>query len=517
MSLLLAYLTTLLLAQLAQQWLLAPAIRPGSRPVSLWLLQCAAVSLPYGMVLLLTTRPILSGIVTLAILAVFVVVNHAKYKALQEPLLFSDVYLYLQVFSHPRLFLPFLNIPLTVTAIVLGATLLYLAVWLEPAQAGWGLWPSIGLLLLLGACLSFIRQTTRQISLCFDPARDVRTLGLVNSLLVYALQAIQPERKRLLYGRLTILSPFASPPAHPEPAALDDVIVIQSESFFDARRLTPAIKPELLHHFDRIGNQARQQGRLTVPAWGANTLRPEFAFLSGIDNAQLEHYRFNPYQFLQHQSTPTLASYLQTLGYRCICIHPNHAAFFKRDRVFPRFGFDEFIDIAGFDADQTAGPYISDAAVQEKIAEILANRPNGRPLFIFAITMENHGPLHLENCTGQDLGQYYQGIAPQAHHDLTVYLRHLQNADQMLDKLTQTLHASPRGALLCWYGDHVPSMPAVYAELGFTDGRSDYLVWHNRDYPRQTTTACQPHDLSIASLSPLLTAILTGRGHTSPH
>jgi len=31
--------------------------------------------------------------------------------------------------------------------------------------------------------------------------------------------------------------------------------------------------------------------------------------------------------------------------------------------------------------------------------------------------------------------------------------------------------------------------------LGFTDGRSDYLVWHNGDYPRQTATACQPHDL----------------------
>jgi len=50
----------------------------------------------------------------------------------------------------------------------------------------------------------------------------------------------------------------------------------------------------------------------------------------------------------------------------------------------------------------------------------------------------------------------------------------------MLGELSGMLAHHPRDGLLCWFGDHVPSMPRVYAATGYKDGRTDYLLWRDR-------------------------------------
>ncbi len=142
--------------------------------------------------------------------------------------------------------------------------------------------------------------------------------------------------------------------------------------------------------FDRTAGNARYAGRRRVTAWGANTLRTEFAFLSGIPDEALGVDRFNPYLKYCNKPVWTVASYFRSVGYRTVCIHPFHKSFFRRNRVYPHLGFDEFIDIQEFNESDKLGTYVSDAAVTRKIEEKLAE--SERPLFIFAITMENHGP-----------------------------------------------------------------------------------------------------------------------------
>ncbi|TXH68191.1 MAG: LTA synthase family protein, partial [Thiothrix sp.] len=405
-------------------------------------------------------------------------VNQAKFKALKEPLVFSDIYLYLQVFTHPRLFLPFLNIPLTLVTLIIGLSLLYLAVTLEPTLK---ISSVITNLIVLGVLLILTNRIIKIASgleLNFTPSKDIKVFGFFNSLAIYLIQALQKPNLDNFKAYLDKHSPYKL--AIQSPAERPNLVVIQSESFFDPRPLSASIKPEVLQFFDKIKALSIQNGKLNVPAWGANTLRSEYAFLSGIANQELSYYQFNPYQFLQKTPSMSIASYLKCLGYRCICIHPNHAAFFKRDKVFPLIGFDEFIDIHGFESSQTSGPYISDQAVSEKIQTLLKQNTDQQPLFIFAITMENHGPLHLENRAERELNYLYGSIPPRQHHDLTIYLKHLKNADRMLLNLTDSLKTRTENTWLCWYGDHIPSMPAVYQEINWQDGRSDYLIWNNK-------------------------------------
>lgn len=477
-SVVLAYVLTLVLVQQAQTYLIPVRLRPSKRNLNLWLIQTALITLIFTSALLISYRPFLSSIISLAICAVFLVVNQAKYKALDEPLVFSDIYLYLQVFTHPRLFLPFLNFPLTIFAITLGLGLLSTAIILEPAlSVSKIIFSSITILLILILGIFILKQAIK-IQLSFEPIADVKNLGFLNSLAIYFIQAKQSKNlanfKAITQTQTNFIQNTSTIAIQP------DLVVVQSESFFDPRCLSTSINPSVLKHFDLLSSQAQQTGKLHVPAWGANTLRSEYAFLSGLPNQQLQHYRFNPYQFLQKNNTLSIVSYLKKLGYRCICIHPNHSIFFKRDKVFPLLGFDEFIDLQAFDAEQTAGPYISDQAVASKIQEILETHEGKCPLFIFAITMENHGPLHLETYVDADLNELYQKQPPKQHHDLTIYLKHLKNADQMLLTLTDYFKLRANNTWLCWYGDHVPSMPKVYKELNFKDGRSEYLIWNNQ-------------------------------------
>lgn len=486
--------------------LLRPRAGCRQRPLPAWAIQLGIWTLAFGLLLLVSRRPVFSAALALAGALLVVLVNNAKYQALREPFLFSDFGLFSQALRHPRLYLPFLGLGRALLGITAFALSLYLGLTLEPSLAARiGAGPFLAVVAaatLLGALgLWWGDRSAPRPTL--DPAHDVGALGLAASLWLYwRLESGPPPP-----AAVTLSPP--SPPARPGPRAraLPHILAVQSESFFDARRLPLAIAPDVLAHFDRAGREAVLRGRLRVPAWGANTMRTEFGFLTGIPADALGVHRFNPYRRFARRALPSLASQLRALGYRTLCIHPHPASFFARDRVYPLLGFDEFIDIRRFDRTRTCGPYICDAAVGGMVAEIMQDAK--RPLFVFAITMENHGPLHLEQVSDADTARLYRTPPPPGSEDLSVYLRHLANADRMLADMQTLLRQQARPGVLCWFGDHVPSMPRVYAAHDFSDGRTDYLVWRSD----HRGGARGVRDIAVEALGP---ALLDAAGLTGP-
>lgn len=442
-----------------------------------FLIQAGIIGIAYSVLLTVTQRPWFSAMLVLALQLLIVFVNNAKYKALREPFVFTDFGLFSQAIRHPRLYLPFLGVipALGGTAVIVIA--LYLGIAFEPSLLETNSLTTLALMVVSMFLLSLLAVFGGQrlaSAPTLDPIVDLKRFGLLPSLWLYRLmESLQDPRDPRHPARGKGEIRIATTPS----TTLPHIVTVQSESFFDARRLYPGVMPNLLKHFDAARQGAAAHGQLRVPAWGANTMRTEFAFLSGIAAKYLGVHRFNPYRRFARHPWPTIASELRAAGYRTICVHPHPASFFARDRVYPLLGFDEFVDIRAFNGGDKYGPYISDAAVTEKIRDILSNAK--QPTFVFAITMENHGPLHLETVSPTDIEALYQVPPPADHDDLTVYLRHLKNADAMLGALVAHLRAIDDGGVLCWYGDHVPSMPRVYAANGFEDGHSDYLIWRN--------------------------------------
>ncbi|TNF97854.1 MAG: LTA synthase family protein [Gammaproteobacteria bacterium] len=444
-----------------------------------WLIHIASITILFVLAYLIFARAFFASMLTLTILVLILAVNNAKFRALREPLVFSDFVLYMQVFKHPRFYLPFLSIIHVIAFAAMAIITIYIGLSVENAAYNHFhlsvsdlLWPAV----LLTAALIILVTGLKGIRIEIDPIDDVKNHGLYATLVAHALLSFrQTALDQSVLDKYKHFQIEAGNPVKHESGRLQDIIVIQSESYFDARLLEPKIKNELFLHYDRIRSQSLQHGRLNVPTWGANTMRAEFAFLTGIPIHELGLQQFNPYQSITRQKIPSIAHYLKTIGYRCICIHPYHADFFKRHIAIPNFGFDEFIDIESFEDVELTNPYIDDLTLADRILQI--QQASSEPLFIFAITMENHGPLHLETITTDDEKQVYTQQPPDTYHDLTVYLRHIINADRMIDRLTTELAERQSSTLLCFFGDHVPSMPDVYRTRDYHDPKTNYFLW----------------------------------------
>jgi hypothetical protein len=445
---------------------------------------------------MISYRPGFSAAATLIVFAGIIVANNAKFAILGEPLVFSDFRLLREAINHPVLYVRYIGL-WKIVAVCLAATFAVVgAVVLEPPIAERehpdDFIPTIVYLAtVLGMLYAIIRGPLRGTFIAllrtFGPtanvAEDVDKLSLVVCLIFYFFLAGEPDRPQPASGKLPReTAGKAKVVNRGRPTAnrfLDrrgpDIVAVQSESFFDARRLDSVVPRDLLSHYDLRIAEAAYSGRLSVPARGAYTMRTEFAFLSGLPNAALGYHRFNPYLQLCKQPVWTIAQLLRGLGYRTVCIHPFHASFFDRHEVMPNLGFDRFLDIESFADAPSFGPYISDTAVAERICSVLGEDVD-RPTFIFAITMENHGRWEPGRLDSQAPDPGIEK-APLGCPSLGLYLRHLRNTDQLVARVTAELASRNSDGVFCLYGDHLPSLPNAFRAVDFDDPRTDYLIW----------------------------------------
>ncbi|AXF19746.1 capsular biosynthesis protein [Burkholderia pyrrocinia] len=442
---------------------------PLRRPLLSSALHILSVLFVFDLVFAVTSRPLFSACVLLALVGLIAAVSNAKYESLREPFVFTDLSLFSQLFSHPRLYLPFLSVG-KIVAIGAGIVLVIAGFVVERPE-----FPGSRALAWLAVVLPFVLAVpvAARVPLTLDPYADQRRHGFFAVFVAYLLNGLRPATFRR-FREVAAAGPFATG----EPMRHPDVVVIQSESFFDARRLGESVVPELFRHFDEARREAVWHGQMTVPAWGANTMRTEFAVLTGTESFSLGYARFYPYAFVKNKIA-SLASWFGRCGYDTVAIHPYYADFFGRNRVFPLVGFKRFLDIRHFASASRAGPYVADAAVAEAIVAELEAAGGDRPRFVFAMTMENHGPLHLEQVLPGESSSRHTLGEDASWRDLTAYLRHIENADAMIGHLLDYLRTSNRDTVVCFYGDHVPALPHVFEKLGVNPQHSDYFIWRN--------------------------------------
>jgi phosphoglycerol transferase MdoB-like AlkP superfamily enzyme len=287
-----------------------------------------------------------------------------------------------------------------------------------------------------------------------------------------------------------------SRPAFDLGSAAGPIVVVQCESFFDARRLHSGVSHELVPAFEACTKGAVQWGRLAVPSIGANSVRTEFSVLTGLAPEAVGFDRFNPYQGFARAPIASLASRLRDAGYYTICLHPFDRAFYGRDQVMGGLGFDDFIGIEGFTGARKVGLYTADVEVGRRIAEYIAS--HGPKVFVFAITMENHGPWQKRHTGGEPVAPGLPAVT--GHSDLVEFLRSVRNSDRMIRVLADALGSQRERGLLAFYGDHLPSFPSAFAQLGFADRDTDYLLWRP-EIGEGRRVDLQAHDLHDAILA----------------
>lgn len=428
----------------------------------------------FGVVCLLSQRLYFSVTFVVVWHSVLMAVNHSKFTALKEPFILQDFEYFTDALRHPQLYIPFFGVAKTLALLAAGAVTIGMFFWLEAPlyqkASGWRLPISA----LMAGLLASIAAWRIRPALSLEPAKDIQQTGLFALFHSHLAEYWEARKKKLP-------EPAGNWPEFKTGKPKPNLVLVQSESFFDPRPCYPFIDPSVLKNWDQHKAQAAASGQLSVPAWGANTVRTEAAVLTGLSQEMLGIYQYNPYRRLVKQPVSSLASHLRAQGYKTICIHPYPASFYFRDRVMPALGFDQFIDIKAFSESDQCGQYTGDQAVGEKISDLLES--TDEPIFVFAITMENHGPLQLEQPEPGLENELYRQAPGGLLQDLTVYLRHLKNADRMLAQITAALEASNRGGSICWYGDHVPIMPDVYRNFGEPVATTPWLIWSTGAQP----------------------------------
>jgi hypothetical protein len=455
-------------------WAIPRRVAGAQRLSAATLLDAAPLATVFLILLVASGRPIFAGAVVFALGAGFAFADRTMRTVLREPVLFTALSELPHVFTHPHLYLPFAGTGCVIggaaAALVAGLALLIA----EPAAMA----PQLGAAALMAGAIVILlwrlgfepwlgaaARTMRRLRPGGEPFSDAARLGPVAMLIVHGIiaRAERPARRARL----------AAPAIISEPGPMRPIVLVQCESFFDARRAFPGLPRDFLAGYDAAGTGG-SYGRLAVPAWGANTTRAEFAVLSGIDDAALGFDRFNPYHAFARAPLPSQVWRLREAGYRTICLHPFDRGFFRRDLVMPALGFDVFLGRETLGGGRTP-PYMSDPELARHILRVLDEA--GPRTFIFGITMENHGPW----LRGGEADGYLAG---------------LRRSDEMLQVLIDGLSHRHPDALVGFYGDHLPSLPRVFDRLGFDDWRSDYAIWSADGVARRRDLAA--HELGRA-------------------
>src|SRR5215472_15311061 len=434
-----------------------------------------------SVVLAATGRPIFTGFVLLSFGAGFALADRTKRQVLREPVVFSDVSELPQVFSHPQLYLPFAGPALVVGGAAAAAMLCVLLLVIEAA-----LWDPNPLLVICYGCfliagvrflsrepaLGTAAAALRELGASGEPFSDAAALGPFAMVLAWGVIA-RAERAVRQARYPPPRAPALRSAKRPEGLPL---ILVQCESFFDARRLSVLVPDTLLSGYDACRASGGAYGRLDVPAWGANTMRAEFAVLTGIRDSELGYDRFNPYHAFARVPIASLAWRLRNQGYRTVCLHPFDRSFFRRDLTLPALGFETFLGIETLGGSRRP-PYYSDPELAEHVLRVLD--AEGPRVFIFAITMGNHGPWRESGLPiDLQLRRRFDPTGVPQGDDLLRYLEGLRRSDEMLQILLSGLERRHYEGVLAFYGDHLPSLPQVFRHFAFSEGDSDYVVRH---------------------------------------
>lgn len=291
--------------------------------------------------------------------------------------------------------------------------------------------------------------------------------------------------------------------------ALPNVIVIMNEAFSDLKTAVDyKTNMPVTPNIDSL-NENSVKGTLHVSVKGGNTANSEFEFLTGISMANMTPGSI-PYQQNIKGETPTFVKQLSELGYKTVGMHPYGATGWKRNQVYDWFGFDETYFSPDFNGCEKIRNYYSDAATYDKIINLYENKDEGVPLFVFDVTMQNHGGYSTS----------YENFSPRAfaagitsNNSVNTYLSLINKSDESFGKLVDYFKAQDEPTVILMFGDHQPHDSYVrtllkYYDVNIETGSLDeqlrrytvpFVMWANYDIEEENGV-----DTSVNYLSSML-------------
>ncbi len=289
-----------------------------------------------------------------------------------------------------------------------------------------------------------------------------------------------------------LLQEYTESGAQLQEGDLPHIILIMNESYADLRDLgNLEISEENMEFFYSL-KENTIRGTVNTSVLGGGTANSEFEVFTGCSMGLFSR-AFYPYQQGIKKPVDNLVSELKTQGYTTYSMHPETATNWNRDRVYRYLGFDNSYWIEDFEGADVIHKGVSDLETYRKVQELYENRQEGEKLFVFDLTIQNHG--------GYGEGDGYDSVksvnAPSTEADN--FLSLIKESDKALEELINYFENEDEKVIICMFGDHQPTFSDsdfyedVFAQ---TEGISDsdrtlnkyitpFVIWANYDIPEE--------------------------------
>ena len=272
-----------------------------------------------------------------------------------------------------------------------------------------------------------------------------------------------------------------------------NIIVIMDEAFSDVSVLGEFDTNEDYMPFVRSmlnGAENTVSGYLNVSVCGGNTANTEFEFLTGDTMAFLPTGSI-PYQQYIKRKVPSIAGYLSELGYDTYAQHPYYGSGWEREKVYPLLGFDKMNFVEDYVPRTIVRQYVSDESDFDMIIRTFEQKEEGKPAFIFNVTMQNHGGYTSE------YDDFVNDVCATEvdNQALNQYLSLVRLTDEKLRELVEYFDNQEEDTIIVFFGDHQPS-DSVVAPIWKLNGKDSgslskedselrymvpYFIWANYD------------------------------------
>lgn len=299
-------------------------------------------------------------------------------------------------------------------------------------------------------------------------------------------------------------------------AGKPDIFVVLEESTFDPTLLAACsaapICQQPMFTQPKLGQES---GPLFVHTTAGGTWLSEFTFLTGLDWRVFGPAGAHAPVNLAHNMRAPLPKHLQALGYQTIAIYPVAGNFLNARTAYRQYGFEHFLAVEDLNL-SSDWRHTSDSALFTKALDTVTRLRDGRPLFVFLLTIRNHGP-HAE--TPAELPSPVPPAVATLPPALADYLLRLGDSAEALEQLDKRWLDTPHPRVLAWFGDHQPLLASTarhaqhYANSHFAqqpdDNQLRYVTWYSiRTNPAaRAPTATSEKVSDIAYLAPRLLQI----------
>ena len=242
-----------------------------------------------------------------------------------------------------------------------------------------------------------------------------------------------------------------------EPSSLqkkpDIVVILQESTVNPALFNLPNVALPPLKMF-QPNSDTYAQSLLRVHTFGGGTWLSEFSLISGLSSRDFGAMAMSVYYTVTPHLTTSLVKNLKENGYHTVVLTPSNKSAYNAESAYRDFGFDEVLQPQdlGYPGSKTKNLWEIESAELLKYAKKIVERKTDQPLFLFMLTLKEHGPYDEDHPLLYRLDR--SGLEIKKARQMSDYISRVEALSQATEAFSTFLMQRKNPTMLVYFGDH---------------------------------------------------------------